>query len=127
NDWHLVQLGRYAQGGAGLIFTEATAIEARGRITYGDLGLWCDEQIPGLRRISEFLESQGTVPGIQLSHAGRRASAQRPWHGGGPLSETDWLKRGELRWETVAPSAVPPEERWAPPRALEVEELEALK
>ncbi|SDL63197.1 2,4-dienoyl-CoA reductase [Modicisalibacter muralis] len=127
NDWHLVQLGRYALGGAGLIFTEATAVEERGRITHGDLGLWTDEQIPGLRRITDFLRTQGAAPAIQLSHAGRKGSAQRPWHGASQLSAADLAERDEARWDTVAPSAVPPTHEWIPPHALEQDELVELK
>ncbi|HSP24950.1 MAG TPA: NADH:flavin oxidoreductase/NADH oxidase, partial [Saliniramus sp.] len=104
DDWHLTQLGRFAIGGAGLIFTEATAIAAEGRITHGCLGLWHDEQIPGLARIAAFIKSQGSVPAIHLGHAGRKGSMQRPWHGNGPLDETDFA-RGERAWEIVAPSA----------------------
>ncbi|MGI9506096.1 MAG: NADH:flavin oxidoreductase/NADH oxidase, partial [Geminicoccaceae bacterium] len=81
NDWHLVHLGRFALGGAGLVYAEATAVEADGRRTHGDLGLWQDGQIEGLRPITEFLKREGAVPGIQLGHAGRKASERRPWHG----------------------------------------------
>ena len=77
NDWHLVHLGRYALGGAGLVFTEATAVEDRGRRTHGDLGLWHDGQVEGLGRVARFLGDNGSVPGIQLAHAGRKASERR--------------------------------------------------
>src|SRR5437868_11267613 len=70
-DWHLVHLGKFAQGGAGIVFVEATAVEARGRITHGDTGIWDDTHIPGLSRISNFIKSQGALPAIQLAHAGR--------------------------------------------------------
>jgi 2,4-dienoyl-CoA reductase-like NADH-dependent reductase (Old Yellow Enzyme family) len=73
-DWHLVHLGKFAQGGAGIVFVEATAVERRGRITHGDTGIWEDAQIAGLRKIAEFVRSQGAVPAIQLAHAGRKAS-----------------------------------------------------
>ncbi|HSP25223.1 MAG TPA: NADH:flavin oxidoreductase/NADH oxidase, partial [Saliniramus sp.] len=125
DDWHLTQLGRFAIGGAGLIFTEATAIAAEGRITHGCLGLWSDEQIPGLARIAAFVKSQGSVPAIQLGHAGRKGSMQRPWHGNGPLDESDFA-RGELAWEIVAPSAVPMDEGWLMPRPLEREDMDRL-
>src|SRR4249919_1978795 len=72
-DWHLVHLGKFAQGGAGVVFVEATAVEKRGRITHGDTGIWDDSHIPGLQKISSFLNSQGAVPAIQLAHAGRKA------------------------------------------------------
>jgi 2,4-dienoyl-CoA reductase-like NADH-dependent reductase (Old Yellow Enzyme family) len=104
NDWHLVHLGRFALGGAGLIFVEATAVQREGRITHGDMGLWSDAHIPPLRRITEFLNAQGAVPAIQLAHAGRKASMQRPWHGNGPLDASD-RARGEEAWPIVAESA----------------------
>ena len=126
NDWHLVHLGRFALGGAAMVFTEATAVEARGRITHGDLGLWADEQIPGLRRVAEFLRANGAVPAIQLAHAGRKASMQRPWHGNGPLDERD-RARGDLPWEIVAPSALPLDEGWLMPHELSVAEIAALQ
>lgn len=86
-DYHLVHLGRFALGGAGLIFMEATAVVAEGRITHGCPGLWQDDQIPSLRRITDFIRSIGSIPAIQLAHAGRKASMQRPWHGTG-----HWMK-----------------------------------
>jgi 2,4-dienoyl-CoA reductase-like NADH-dependent reductase (Old Yellow Enzyme family) len=101
NDWHLVHLGARATGGTGLIIAEATAVWPEGRITPGDLGLWSDDHIPGLRRITDFIHRQGSVTGIQLAHAGRKASCAVPWEGGKQLD----LKNGG--WETVAPSAIP--------------------
>lgn len=86
NDWHLVHLGSRASGGAGLVIIEATAVEARGRISPQDLGLWQDEQIEMLARINHFIKSQGAVPAIQLAHAGRKASTAQPWQGGGPVT-----------------------------------------
>jgi 2,4-dienoyl-CoA reductase-like NADH-dependent reductase (Old Yellow Enzyme family) len=101
NDWHLVHLGSRAVGGAGLVIAEATAVEARGRITYADLGLWKDEHIQYLRRITSFIKSQGSVPGIQLAHAGRKASTHVPWDGGAAIAP------GEPNgWEAVAPSPI---------------------
>src|SRR4051812_7865695 len=79
SDWHLVHLGARAVGGAGAVFTEATAVEPRGRISPQDLGIWKDEHIPGLKRITDFIKSQGAVAGMQLAHAGRKASTARPW------------------------------------------------
>ncbi|MCM4159801.1 NADPH dehydrogenase NamA [Antarcticibacterium flavum] len=101
NNWHLVHLGTRAVGGAGLIITEAAAVSPEGRITPDDLGLWKDEHIPGLKEIVEFAEAQGAVMGIQLAHAGRKASTTSPWKGGNFLSEDDG------GWQTVAPSAIP--------------------
>lgn len=99
NDWHLVHLGSRAVGGAGLILTEAAAVSPEGRITPDDLGIWKDEHIAGLRRINDFISAQGCVPGIQLAHAGRKASHQSPWKGGAVVPEA------EGGWQTVAPSA----------------------
>ncbi|WP_434677755.1 NADH:flavin oxidoreductase/NADH oxidase [Pseudomonas sp. R1-18] len=97
NDWHLVHLGSRAVGGAGLVITEATAVTDDGRITPQDLGLWKDEQIEGLQRITRFITAQGSVAGIQLAHAGRKASTWRPWvgkHGSVPQSEGGWTPVG---------------------------------
>ncbi len=93
NDWHLVHLGRFAMGGFGCVMAEATAVEPEGRITHGDLGLWNDAQIAPLKQISDFIRNRGVVPAIQIAHAGRKASMQRPWNGNGPLNESD-LARG---------------------------------
>jgi 2,4-dienoyl-CoA reductase-like NADH-dependent reductase (Old Yellow Enzyme family) len=99
-DWHLVHLGARASGGAGLVIAEATAVSPQGRITPGDAGIWSDAHIEPLERINRFIRSQGAVPGIQIAHAGRKASAARPWEGGAHL------KAGAGGWETEAPSAV---------------------
>jgi 2,4-dienoyl-CoA reductase-like NADH-dependent reductase (Old Yellow Enzyme family) len=101
NDWHLVHLGGRAVGGAGLVIAEATAVSPEGRISPGDLGIWKDEHIDFLNRISKFLETQGAVPGIQLAHAGRKASHGTPWQGNKALS----LEEGG--WQTLAPSPIP--------------------
>src|SRR6476646_68995 len=82
NDWHFVHLGSRAAGGAGLVFQEATAVSPGGRISPDDMGLWKDEQIEPLRRITSFIKKQGSSPGIQLAHAGRKASVASPWKGG---------------------------------------------
>lgn len=102
NDWHVVHLGSRAIGGAGLIIVEATAVEDRGRITPGDLGIWKDAHVEGLLRVTQFLKKHSaTIPGIQLAHAGRKASTDAPWRGGHPLKEE------EGAWQTVAPSPIP--------------------
>ncbi|MDF2096923.1 NADH:flavin oxidoreductase/NADH oxidase [Aquibaculum arenosum] len=124
-DYHFVHLGRFGLGGAGLVFTEATAVVPEGRITHGCLGLWQDEQIPGLHRITQFLKAHGTVPGIQLGHAGRKASMQRPWEGNGPLDESNFAQ-GERTWETMAPTAIPMDEGWLVPREMERADMERL-
>lgn len=86
-DWHLVQYGRFALGGAGLVFVEATMVSEEGRATMGDLGIWSDDQVPGLKRIVDFVQAQGAAVALQLGHAGPKGSAQRPWHGMGPLKK----------------------------------------
>ena len=100
NDWHFVHLGSRAVGGAGLVIVEATAVEAEGRITPGCLGLWDDKHIAPLAHAASFMKAHGAVAGIQIAHAGRKASAARPWEGGAHLSET------EGGWLTIAPSAL---------------------
>lgn len=117
NDWHLVHLGRFALGGAAMVMTEAVAVEARGRITHGDLGLWHDGQIDPLARVTAFLRDNGAVPAIQLAHAGRKASMQRPWFGNGPLDSSD-AARGDLPWPTVAPSPESVGPGWLMPAEL---------
>lgn len=101
SDWHLVHLGSRAVGGAGLVMTEATAVEARGRISPQDLGIWKDEHVEMLARIVDFLHQHGAVSGIQLAHAGRKASCHRPWDGAGAVPES------EGGWQPVGPSAIP--------------------
>ncbi|GAB2547541.1 NADPH dehydrogenase NamA [Rufibacter soli] len=113
NDWHLVHLGSRAVGGAGLIIVEATGVSPEGRITPHDLGIWKDEHLPELTRITTFLEAHGSVPGIQLAHAGRKASHHAPWTGGKALTEA------EGAWTTVAPSALPFHEAEPTPQALD--------
>jgi 2,4-dienoyl-CoA reductase-like NADH-dependent reductase (Old Yellow Enzyme family) len=100
NDWHLVHLGSRASGGAGLIIQEATSVSPEGRISPGDLGLWKDEQIDKMKIINQFIIGQNAVPGIQLAHAGRKASAASPWEGGKKINSADG------GWQTVAPSAI---------------------
>ncbi len=101
HNWHLVHLGSRAVGGAGVVMTEATAVEARGRITPQDLGIWSDEHKEALAPIAEFIDQQGSVPAIQLAHAGRKASKTRPWEGSEPIQPD------EGGWETIAPSPDP--------------------
>ncbi len=112
-DWHLVHLGSRAVGGAALIIQEATAVSPEGRITPADLGIWKEEHIPFLKRINAFIEAQGAVPGVQLAHAGRKASHHVPWAGGAALKES------EGAWQTVGPSAVPFTVNTPAPQALD--------
>ena len=101
NDWHLVHLGTRAVGGVGLVIAEATAVVPEGRITPGDLGLWSDKHVDGLRRIVQFIHSQGAVAAIQIAHAGRKASCAVPWQGGKQLDEQNG------GWQTIAPGNIP--------------------
>ncbi|MEU5274230.1 NADH:flavin oxidoreductase/NADH oxidase [Streptomyces hygroscopicus] len=101
HDWHFVHYGARAAGGTGLILVEATAVSPEGRISPGDLGIWNDTQVEAFRKIVGFLKAQGTVPGIQLAHAGRKASTDAPWRGGAPLGPAE---RG---WQPLGPSPLP--------------------
>ena len=126
NDWHLVHLGRFALGGAGLVYAEATAVEADGRRTHGDLGLWQDGQIEGLRPITEFLKREGAVPGIQLGHAGRKASERRPWHGETPVDDEDVEQRTEAPWPAIAPSPLPYADGWPLPIEMSEQDIQRV-
>ena len=125
-DFHFAHLGRLALGGAACVFVEATAVTAQGRITNGDMGLWSSAHIPPLRRIAAFMKSQNVVPGIQIAHAGRKGSMQRPWFGNGPLTPED-LARGEKTWDIVAPTSEPMAEGYIAPRQLSVSDLATLR
>lgn len=114
NDWHFTHLGSRAVGGAALVLTEAAAVEARGRISPQDLGIWQDAQIAPLRRITAFIEANGALPGIQLAHAGRKASTYRPWaEGSGAVPEN------EGGWPVVGPTDAPFNDSYPVPSALE--------
>ncbi len=118
NNWHLVHLGARATGGVGLVITEASAVEPRGRISPGDTGLWNDEQMAAWQPITRFIRQQGSVPGIQLAHAGRKASTSVPWEGSAPIPP------GEVGWQPVAPSPLPFSEKHTTPHELTGEELD---
>src|SRR5260221_1378159 len=120
NDWHVIHLGSRAVGGAGLVLTEAAAVEPRGRISPGDLGIWKDEHIEKLAQITAFIKQQGAVPGMQIAHAGRKASCRVPWEGGAAIPP------GEGGWQTVAPSAVPFRESDHIPAELSVAEIHKI-
>ncbi len=122
NDWLVAHLGARAAGGAGLMIIEATAVEARGRITPDDLGLWSDEQVEPLARAVRFVKEQGAVAGIQIAHAGRKASTLRPWDGGGPVPEAN--PRG---WPVVGPSPLPFDPSYPTPHELSVPEILAVQ
>ena len=119
NDWHLVHLGSRAVGGAGLIFTEATAVTADGRITPQDLGLWNDQQIEPLQRITRFIRAQGAVAGIQLAHAGRKASTWRPW-----LGKQGSIKVEDGGWVPVGPSPIAFDPRHTVPTQLDESQIQ---
>lgn len=120
NDWHLVHLGSRAVGGAGLIIAEATAVTAEGRITPHDIGLYKDEHVDFLKKITDFIKQHNSVPGIQLAHAGRKASHHRPWEGGKALTPSEGL------WTPVAPSAIAYKEGEPVPHALSAAEIQQL-
>lgn len=117
-DWHLVHLGSRAVGGAGLVIQEATAVSPEGRISPSDAGIWSDEYADAYRRITKFIKEQGAVAGIQLAHAGRKASTAEPWNGGKIVDE------GYGGWETVAPSAVAFADDYPMPRAMTAADIE---
>ena len=121
NDWHLVHLGSRAVGGAGLVFTEATAVTPDGRITAQDLGLWHDDQIEPLQRITRFIRAQGAVAGIQLAHAGRKASTYRPW-----LGNHGSVKTEEGGWVPVGPSPIAFDPRHTVPTQLDESQINDL-
>ena len=120
NDWHLVHLGSRAVGGAGLIISEACAVAPEGRITAYDIGIWKEEHITNLKRITDFIKSQGAVAGIQLAHAGRKASCAQPWKGGHQIA----IEAGG--WQVVAPSPVPFKEGTMIPVELSKEAIRQL-
>jgi 2,4-dienoyl-CoA reductase-like NADH-dependent reductase (Old Yellow Enzyme family) len=118
--WHMVHLGSRAVGGAGLVFTEATAVEARGRISAADTGIYEDAHVASWRPIAEFIREHGAMPGMQLAHAGRKASTAAPWTGGKPVSVANG------GWEPVGPSAIPFDEGYTAPNALSTSELQVV-
>ncbi len=120
-DWHLAHLGARAVGGAGLIMTEATAVSPEGRISPDDLGLWEDGQIPAFKRVVEFIREHGAIAGIQLAHAGRKASVSAPWLGSKPLAQQ---QRG---WQPLAPGPAPFSAEHPVPQALTERDLDRLE
>jgi 2,4-dienoyl-CoA reductase-like NADH-dependent reductase (Old Yellow Enzyme family) len=120
NEWHLVHLGTRAVGRAGLVMAEASAVSARGRITPRDLGIWDDSQIEPLARVVRFVKGEGAAAGIQLAHAGRKASTHVPWEGGGPLTPA------EGAWPVAAPSPLPFAEGYPLPQALDEEGIRGV-
>jgi len=120
NDWHLVHLGSRAVGGAALVMVEATAVSPEGRISPWDSGIWSDEHIAGFERITAFIKDQGSIPGIQLAHAGRKASIDVPWRGDKPLSPQ------EGGWRPLAPSPLPFQEESTVPYEMTPSDMEKV-
>ncbi|WP_447735890.1 NADH:flavin oxidoreductase/NADH oxidase [Rhodanobacter soli] len=120
NDWHMVHLGSRAVGGAALVITEASAVSAQGRISPQDTGLWNQAQLQAWQPITRFIKAQGAIAGMQLAHAGRKASTLRPWDGHGPVPA------GQGDWPTVAPSALPFDAGWPAPQALDEAGIQAV-
>jgi len=121
-DWHIAHLGMLANSGAGLVIVEATHVERHGRITHGCMGLYSDECEAALKRVIDFCRRAGSAKfGVQLAHAGRKASSQRPWEGGGAL------KPGQDPWDTIGPSALPFGPGWHTPRAMEKDDLDRVR
>ncbi|HVY15020.1 MAG TPA: NADH:flavin oxidoreductase/NADH oxidase [Rhodopila sp.] len=125
NDWLFQHLAKYAVGGAGTVMTEALIVDPIGRNTYGDMGIWSDEHVSGLRRIADFLHDNGSVAAAQLHHAGPKSSRQRPWEGLGPLGEAEAAK-GEPPWQPVASTASSTISGWHTPRAMTAAEIAKL-
>jgi 2,4-dienoyl-CoA reductase-like NADH-dependent reductase (Old Yellow Enzyme family) len=123
--WHEAHHARFALGGVGVAFVEATGVEERGRITHGCTGIWSDGHVEPLAHVVALYKRHGVVPGIQIAHAGRKASAQRPWEGGGPLGAAD-AARGDAPWQAVAPSADPMGQGWPAPHPLSADEIHSV-
>lgn len=124
-DWHMVHLGQFALGGAGAVFTEAAAVTEQGRITHGDLGIWSDSHAQALKPVIAFIKAHGAIPAIQLGHAGRKASRQRPWFGNGPLVDADFV-RGDHPWPITAPSANAFNDGWLLPHEASIDDIETI-
>lgn len=121
-DWHLMHLGKFAAGGVGLIFMESTKVDPRGCTTQFDAGLWKDDFIPPLSRLTDFIKAQGAVPGVQLGHSGRKARHSVPWQGRAPAPELRNVETGG-EWELLAPSAVPHAPGYPVPREMTQDDI----
>ena len=122
NDWHLVHLGKFALGGAVIIFCEETAVEQRARKTYGCAGIYSDAHVPMYRRITDFIRKHKSIPAMQIGHSGRKASCGPPWTNFKPLTDTD-AQSGLAPWRSVSPSAVPHRDDAPMPHALSLSEI----
>ena len=119
-DWHVQHIGKLAAGGAGLVFVEQSSVNTQGRITHGCLGIWDDAQVAGHKRLTDLVRSLGAASALQIAHSGRKGSSQRPWEGGGPLSEDEGL------WTACAPSSIPFDKSWPAPAEMTQADIEAL-
>ncbi len=124
-DWHLVHLGKFAMGGAGIVFVEETAVEERSRKTYSCPGIYTDAQARAWRRITDFLRSQGALSAIQLGHAGRKVATRAPWDGFAPLTDED-TKLGKPPWQGIAPSPIPFRPGALVPREMDCDDIRAV-
>lgn len=122
--WHLVHLGKFALGGAGLILTESTAVDPRGRIGTADLGLWSDDQIAPLKAVVDFVHANGSSIGVQLAHAGRKAGSQPLWEGGAALDD-DQMRADAEPWQRLGPSALAAGPGWSAPQAMDTPQIHA--
>ena len=125
-EFHFAHFAKFAMGGAGLVFTEAAKVERRGLGTVGDMGIWKDEHIAPLRRITAFIKSQGAVPGMQLNHAGRKAGTYKPWDGFGALDRSVPVE-GEAHWQVIGPSAVEYLPGWPLPEEMSLADIEVVR
>ncbi len=123
--WLLVHLGKFALGGAGLVFTESTAVSPQGRIGKDDLGLWDDSQVAPLREVVDFCHAQGAAVGVQLGHAGRKAGSEPLWEGGGALTPQQ-MQAVDPRWRRIGPSAVAAGPGWSVPQAMDPGDIEQV-
>ena len=123
--WHLVHLGKFALGGAGLIFVESTAVSPAGRIGKADLGLWADEQIGPLKAVVDFVRANGAAIGVQLGHAGRKAGSQPLWEGGASLS-VDEMRSVDPRWQRFGPSPMAAGPGWSTPQAMDIAAIDRV-
>lgn len=125
-DWHVQHVGKLAAGGAGLVFVEQSSVNLQGRITHGCLGIWKDEHVSGLKKLTTLIRDLGAASAIQIAHSGRKGSSQRPWEGGGPLGDDDIAARGDGPWEACAPSAIAFDSDWPVPTAMSLEAIEQV-
>lgn len=120
--WHLVHYGKFALGGAGLIFTESTAVSSKARIGHADLGLWSDDHIAGLKTVVDFVHDNGSMIGVQLAHSGRKAFSEPLWEGGRAISAAV-LDAAGIPWQRVGPSAIAAGEQWSVPVAMTIDDI----